>query len=164
TLATDADLLSTILTYHVVPGQIDPADIAGTHTTVQGSDLEVTGSGDAWMVNDANILCVGVQTANATVYLVVAVLMPPAEYSIVLSRPQCRLYRGETATSGPAAFPGASHFSRRLLNMARKKHDEEDEITHVPGEPLPNPAWFKPVMAAFFLLGLAWVLVFYMSG
>lgn len=48
--------------------------------------------------------------------------------------------------------------------MARKKHDEEDEITHVPGEPLPNPVWFKPVMAAFFLLGLAWVLVFYMSG
>lgn len=48
--------------------------------------------------------------------------------------------------------------------MARKKHDEADEITHVQGEPLPNPAWFKPVMGAFFLLGLAWVLVFYMSG
>ena len=39
-------MLTSILTYHVVPGQIEPADIAGTHTTVQGADLEVTGSGD----------------------------------------------------------------------------------------------------------------------
>ena len=79
TLKTDSDMLSSILTYHVVPGQIEPADIEGMHTTVQGADLEVTGSGDEWMVNDANVICGGVQTANATVYLVDSVLMPPAE-------------------------------------------------------------------------------------
>ena len=50
-LKTDTDTLTSILTYHVVAGQIEPADIAGTHTTVQGADLEVTGSGDEWMVN-----------------------------------------------------------------------------------------------------------------
>jgi len=76
-LKTDTATLSSILTYHVVPGQIEPAAIAGTHTTVQGADLEVTGSGDSWMVNDANVICGGVQTANATVYLIDAVLMPP---------------------------------------------------------------------------------------
>ncbi|WP_221585871.1 fasciclin domain-containing protein [Microbacterium sp. G2-8] len=76
TLSTDSELLTSILTYHVVPGQIEPADIAGTHTTVEGSDLEVTGSDDMWMVNEATIVCGGVQTANATVYLVDAVLMP----------------------------------------------------------------------------------------
>ena len=79
TLSTDADLLTSVLTYHVVPGQIEPADIAGMHTTVQGADVEVTGSGDEWMVNDAMVLCGGVQTANATVYLIDSVLMPPAE-------------------------------------------------------------------------------------
>lgn len=78
-LKTDTATLTSILTYHVVPGQIEPADIAGTHTTVQGADLEVTGEGDAWMVNDANVICGGVQTANATVYLIDAVLMPPAQ-------------------------------------------------------------------------------------
>jgi len=78
-LKTDTATLSSILTYHVVPGRIEPADIAGMHTTVQGADLEVTGSGDAWMVNDANVICGGVQTANATVYLIDAVLMPPAQ-------------------------------------------------------------------------------------
>lgn len=79
TLKTDSDQLSKILTYHVVEGQIEPADIAGMHATVQGGNLEVTGSGDNLMVNDAAVLCGGVQTANAVVYLVDTVLMPPAE-------------------------------------------------------------------------------------
>ena len=77
-LKTDSATLSSILTYHVVPGQIEPSDIDGTHTTVQGADLTVTGSGDDIMVNDAKVICGGVQTANATVYLIDTVLMPPA--------------------------------------------------------------------------------------
>ncbi|HEX5859116.1 MAG TPA: fasciclin domain-containing protein [Microbacterium sp.] len=79
TLKTDTALLSSILTYHVVPGQIVPDDIAGMHTTVNGADLEVSGSGDELMVNgQAAVICGGVQTANATVYLIDTVLMPPA--------------------------------------------------------------------------------------
>lgn len=78
-LKTDSDLLTSILTYHVVPGQILPDDIDGTHTTVNGADLEVTGSGDSIMVNGQSaVICGGVQTANATVYLIDTVLMPPA--------------------------------------------------------------------------------------
>lgn len=76
TLSTDADMLTTVLTYHVVPGQILPADIAGEHETVQGETLEVTGSGDELMVNDATVVCGGVMTQNATVYLIDSVLMP----------------------------------------------------------------------------------------
>jgi uncharacterized surface protein with fasciclin (FAS1) repeats len=71
-----AETLSAVLTYHVVPGQVAPDEIAGTHTTVQGGDVEVTGSGDSLKVNDANVICGGVQTANATVYLIDSVLMP----------------------------------------------------------------------------------------
>jgi len=77
TLSTDAELLSSILTYHVVPGQISPTDIAGTtQTTVQGGTVEVAGEPDALTVNGANVICGGVTTANATVYLIDGVLMP----------------------------------------------------------------------------------------
>ncbi|NYK10063.1 MULTISPECIES: fasciclin domain-containing protein [Leifsonia] len=81
TLKTDAgaDTLSKILTYHVVQGQIAPTDIDGTHKTVEGGDLTVTGSGDSMKVNDASVICGGVHTANATVYLIDSVLMPPAQ-------------------------------------------------------------------------------------
>jgi uncharacterized surface protein with fasciclin (FAS1) repeats len=76
TLKTDDALLSKILTYHVVPGQITPDMIAGTHATVQGGSVTVTGSGDQLKVDDANVICGGVKTKNATVYLIDSVLMP----------------------------------------------------------------------------------------
>nr|WP_237768166.1 fasciclin domain-containing protein [Serinicoccus sp. CNJ-927] len=76
TLGEDAELLQSILTYHVVPGQMTPDEVAGEQTTAQGETLEVTGSGDELMVNDASVICGGVQTANATVYLIDGVLMP----------------------------------------------------------------------------------------
>ncbi|MFF1573179.1 fasciclin domain-containing protein [Leifsonia sp. NPDC058292] len=73
-----AATLTKILTYHVVPGQIAPDKIDGTHKTVEGGDVKVTGAGDDIMVNDAKVICGGVHTANATVYLIDTVLMPPA--------------------------------------------------------------------------------------
>ncbi|WP_138444672.1 fasciclin domain-containing protein [Sinomonas susongensis] len=77
-LKTDDATLKKILTYHVVPGQIEPSAISGDHTTVEGQKLTVTGSGSSLKVNGANVICGGVHTANATVYLVDSVLMPPA--------------------------------------------------------------------------------------
>lgn len=75
----NAATLTSILTYHVVPGQISPDAIDGTQTTVNGATVNVTGSGDNIKVNDANVICGGVHTANATVYLIDSVLMPPAK-------------------------------------------------------------------------------------
>jgi uncharacterized surface protein with fasciclin (FAS1) repeats len=76
-LKTDTETLTSILTYHVVPGQLAPDEVTGMQTTVQGGTVEVTGSGDDLMVNDAAVICGGVHTANATVYLIDSVLMPP---------------------------------------------------------------------------------------
>ncbi|MBS9374470.1 fasciclin domain-containing protein [Rhodococcus sp. B50] len=76
TLQTDSALLTDILTYHVVPGELAPADVVGTQTTVQGGTVEVSGEGDMLMVNDANVICGGIETENATVYLIDGVLQP----------------------------------------------------------------------------------------
>ncbi|WP_336632520.1 MULTISPECIES: fasciclin domain-containing protein [unclassified Microbacterium] len=75
-LKTDSATLTKILTYHVVPGQLEPSQIDGMHKTVEGGEVDVTGSGDNLMVNGAKVICGGVQTANATVYLIDSVLMP----------------------------------------------------------------------------------------
>ncbi|HME47679.1 fasciclin domain-containing protein [Mycobacterium sp.] len=77
-LKTDSPTLTNILTYHVVPGQLSPAQIDGTHPTVQGASVTVTGSGNNLKVNNASVICGGIHTANATVYLIDTVLMPPA--------------------------------------------------------------------------------------
>lgn len=78
-LKTDSATLTSILTYHVVPGRLSPNQVAGMHATAEGGSVTVTGSGDNLTVNGAKVICGGVQTANATVYLVDTVLMPPAK-------------------------------------------------------------------------------------
>ena len=73
----DKKTLTSILTYHVVPGKLAPESLAGAHKTLQGDDLTVSGSGEDFKVNGAaSVVCGNVQTANATVYIIDSVLMP----------------------------------------------------------------------------------------
>jgi uncharacterized surface protein with fasciclin (FAS1) repeats len=78
-LQTDAARLTQLLTYHVIPGQFSPAIIDGTHQTLQGGDLSVTGAPDHLWVNDALVLCGGITSANAALYLIDTVLTPPVD-------------------------------------------------------------------------------------
>jgi uncharacterized surface protein with fasciclin (FAS1) repeats len=78
-LKTNANMLKSILTYHVVPGQLSPDQVDGSHNTVQGAAVNVTGSGNGLKVNNAGLVCGGVPTANAQVYMVDTVLMPPGQ-------------------------------------------------------------------------------------
>jgi uncharacterized surface protein with fasciclin (FAS1) repeats len=77
-LKTNAPMLNSILTYHVLQGQMSPAMIDGTHPTLQGANLTVTGQGNNLRANNAGVVCGGVPTANATVYMIDTVMMPPA--------------------------------------------------------------------------------------
>lgn len=75
-LAKDSDMLTKVLTYHVIPGQLSPDEIAGEHETVEGSKVKISGEGEDMKFDDAGLVCGGVQTSNATVYMVDAVMMP----------------------------------------------------------------------------------------
>jgi len=50
--------------------------------------------------------------------------------------------------------------------MARSTERTKSDrpVTSTPGEPGPNPVWFKPIMFGFMLVGLVWIIVFYVSG
>jgi hypothetical protein len=52
-------------------------------------------------------------------------------------------------------------------SSSRKKKTKpsrgETVIMHKEAE-APNPAWFAPVMFGFMLLGLVWIIVYYVSG
>ncbi len=73
----DAGQLTSVLKYHVVSGELDPQAVVGEQKTLQGQTLKVTSAGDDLRVNDAGVVCGGIKTANATVYLIDTVLMPP---------------------------------------------------------------------------------------
>ena len=71
--------LAKVLKYHVVTGRITPAELAHgmTLTTVEGSQLKTSRMGSVYEVNNANVTCGNLHTANATVYIINTVLMPP---------------------------------------------------------------------------------------
>jgi uncharacterized surface protein with fasciclin (FAS1) repeats len=74
----DKPTLTKVLTYHVVPGQLTPDQLAGTPETLEGVDLTIEGSGEDFTVgaDGASVLCGNIPTANATVYVIDSVLMP----------------------------------------------------------------------------------------
>ena len=76
----DQELLSSILTYHVVAGEsLDAAALgeAGSAESVNGAELEF--GSDGTTVNGFDVLCSNVVTANATVHIIGDVLMPPSD-------------------------------------------------------------------------------------
>lgn len=71
--------LATVLAHHVLPESFDPEAIVGDQTTLIGDTLTIDGDPEAGMtVTDgevtANIVCGGIPTANATVYVIDSVL------------------------------------------------------------------------------------------
>jgi len=51
-----------------------------------------------------------------------------------------------------------------MLCMARSGKGDASVAERSEGDAAPNPVWFKPIMIGLMLVGLAWVLVFYLSG
>jgi len=74
----DKKTLTTILTHHVIAGQLSPDELAGEHTTLAGDTIMVSGSGESFTVgkDNAEVICGNIPTANATVYVVDTVLLP----------------------------------------------------------------------------------------
>ena len=77
----DKDLLTSILTLHVIAGEeLSSEDLAGmdSATTVNGQDItfEVEDDGTLMVNGQATVGCADVHTANATVHIIDAVLMP----------------------------------------------------------------------------------------
>ncbi|PZT74203.1 MULTISPECIES: fasciclin domain-containing protein [unclassified Streptomyces] len=79
-LLADKDALTKVLTYHVVGRKLTPEQLAkGSFETLEKDELTTAGSGAAYTVNGTSgVVCGNVPTANATVYVVDTVLMPPA--------------------------------------------------------------------------------------
>jgi Cell division protein CrgA len=49
--------------------------------------------------------------------------------------------------------------------MARSTTSKPARATETrSAERAPNPVWFKPLMFSFMIIGLAWIIVFYVSG
>ncbi len=71
--------LVEILTYHVVPGKVMAAEVAGLDEakTVNGKMIDVQADGTAVKVNDANITATDVAASNGVIHVIDQVILPP---------------------------------------------------------------------------------------
>ncbi len=77
-LPENRDQLVAVLTYHVIPGRVMSADIAGqtlSVETVQGGELEVDATSGV-MVNDATVVTADVEASNGVIHVIDTVLLP----------------------------------------------------------------------------------------
>ena len=72
-----ARALTDLLRSHVVRGERTPAKLSGALETLDGDPVTVVAKGDRIRVDgQANVICGGLHTANATLYVIDGVLMP----------------------------------------------------------------------------------------
>ena len=75
-------LLASILSYHVIPEQLSSEDLlgGGSFETVLGDEVTFEEREGVLLVNggEAAVQCMDIPTANATVFLIDTVLMPPS--------------------------------------------------------------------------------------
>lgn len=77
-IASDEDVLKTVLAYHVSPQEVDPRKIAYIRkkATLAGQSLFLSRDRNGPMVNQSEVQCQGYRTANGLVWLIDSVLLP----------------------------------------------------------------------------------------
>ncbi len=79
-LSKDKALLTSVLTYHVLPGAVTSAEVKnGPTKTVQGAPIALYKSGTFVTVEEAVITTPDIAASNGVVHIVDRVLMPPVK-------------------------------------------------------------------------------------
>jgi uncharacterized surface protein with fasciclin (FAS1) repeats len=79
-ILADKALLTSILTYHVVPGEILAGDLKKSQKveTVEGSKVKVVKKKSGAKVDNANITATDIMGSNGVIHVIDTVLLPPS--------------------------------------------------------------------------------------
>jgi len=77
-LLEDTDTLTSILTYHVVPGAVMSSDLSDgmMAETVQGSEVEISIMDGTVMVDGATVTTADIEASNGVIHVIDSVIMP----------------------------------------------------------------------------------------
>ena len=72
------DQLVAILTYHVVPGKVEAADVVKLDEakTVNGQDVQITVADSGVQVDNANVIKTDIEASNGVIHVIDTVILP----------------------------------------------------------------------------------------
>ena len=72
------DQLVAVLTYHVVAGKVEAADVVKLEqaTTVNGADVTITVADGGVQVDDANVIATDIDASNGVIHVIDSVILP----------------------------------------------------------------------------------------
>ncbi len=81
-LLADTELLTSVLTYHVIDGQVPASQVTTmdgqSAATLNGAEVTISVDGETVMVNEATVTAVDVDASNGVIHVIDAVLLPPS--------------------------------------------------------------------------------------
>lgn len=119
----DKELLTSILTYHVVAGAVDAATVVTLDkaTTLNGADVTIAVTGGKVVLNDTvNVVATDVKACNGIIHVIDAVLVPPTA-TTTTAMPATGADSGTLAlvAAGLMAIGGLGVFGARRTRAAR---------------------------------------------
>ena len=109
-LKADPAALTKLLDYHLFLGLLGPDDVKGQRPTQEGAEITITGKGGDVKVNDtAKVVCGGIISGHARIYIIDTVLDPGAAPAPVTgSGTSTTAPTATSATSATSAAPAAA--------------------------------------------------------
>ncbi|MDW3214222.1 MAG: fasciclin domain-containing protein [Ilumatobacteraceae bacterium] len=81
-LLADTETLTSILTYHVIDGEVPASTVVTldgeSAETLNGASVDISVDGETVMVNDATVVAVDVAADNGIIHVIDSVLLPPS--------------------------------------------------------------------------------------
>ena len=120
-LLADKELLTSVLTYHVVAGEVDAAKVVTLTkaTTLNGADIKISVQGGSVFLNDTiKVTTTDIKACNGIIHVIDAVLVPPPS---TMSMPATGADSGTLAlvAAGLMAVGGLGVFGARRTRAAR---------------------------------------------
>ncbi len=84
-ITSDVDLLTRVLTYHVVPGEFRAADVVGLSSaaTVNGKDLPISFDDGEVFVDGVRVVQTDIEAGNGVIHVLEGVLLPEPVLDII---------------------------------------------------------------------------------
>jgi len=123
TLMADKTLLTSVLTYHVIPGEVMSSDLVNGMSvkTVEGSDVRITIDSAGVMVDNARVINADIKASNGVIHVIDAVILPPAAARTVQAietSPAIDENSAETAEEAEETTPASTSGFESILAIA----------------------------------------------